>query len=132
MTPRELLAELTRRGITVEPGSGGKLRCSPRSSIDAVTAEKLRRHKQEILALLSASSPCSSAGELPRFIQRELEEASELGLVARWSRKFGYVSVHDPTTGNGTTSSSRGPLIGREKKRSSARTSANTTIFSGY
>lgn len=23
----------------------------------------------------------------------------ELGLIARWSREFGYISMHDPTTG---------------------------------
>jgi hypothetical protein len=36
---------------------------------------------------------------IPRFILRELERASELGLVATWSRVFGYISIHDPTTG---------------------------------
>ena len=37
--------------------------------------------------------------EIPRFILRELVRASELGLIARWSREFGYISIHDPTTG---------------------------------
>jgi hypothetical protein len=48
------------------------------------------------------SYPGISPGVLigvPQFIQRELDQASELGLVARWSREFGYISIHDPTTG---------------------------------
>ncbi len=40
-----------------------------------------------------------TAPAIPRFIQQELERASDLGLIARWSRTFGYVSMHDPTTG---------------------------------
>jgi hypothetical protein len=32
-------------------------------------------------------------------LEEGLEGASELGLVARWSYEFGYVSVHDPCTG---------------------------------
>ena len=30
---------------------------------------------------------------------RRRERASELGLVAKWSNHFGYISVHDPETG---------------------------------
>jgi hypothetical protein len=30
---------------------------------------------------------------------RRAARAAELGLVAKWSKKFGFVSVHDPTTG---------------------------------
>ena len=36
---------------------------------------------------------------LPRFVQRELERADALGLVARFSHEFGHISIHDPTTG---------------------------------
>jgi hypothetical protein len=36
----------------------------------------------------AASVPC-----------RMLERASNLGLIARWSHEFGYVALHDPTTG---------------------------------
>jgi hypothetical protein len=31
--------------------------------------------------------------------KRKLEQASQLGLIVRWSYEFGYVSIHDPTTG---------------------------------
>ena len=37
--------------------------------------------------------------EVPEFIRKAREHASKLGLVARWSKHFGFVSVHDPTTG---------------------------------
>jgi|SRR5829696_660372 len=36
---------------------------------------------------------------LPAGAQKALEDADALGLVARWSRAFGYITIHDPTTG---------------------------------
>src|SRR4051794_36303957 len=47
----------------------------------------------------TAEVSSAATQEIPRFILRELERASELGLIARWSREFGYISIHDPTTG---------------------------------
>src|SRR5215212_1320829 len=35
----------------------------------------------------------------PEFVRKRREQASVLGLVARWSRERGYISIHDPTTG---------------------------------
>lgn len=35
----------------------------------------------------------------PPFVREAEERASRLGLVARWSMRFGYVSIHDPTSG---------------------------------
>jgi hypothetical protein len=44
-----------------------------------------------------------TAAAVPAFIRARLEarheEAAALGLVACWSYEFGYVSIHDPTTG---------------------------------
>jgi len=40
--------------------------------------------------------------DLIRLLERErlrLEEAVRLGLVIRWSREPGWISLHDPTTG---------------------------------
>src|SRR5215216_2442514 len=34
-----------------------------------------------------------------RSIESQREQADALGLVARWSRQFGYIAIHDPTTG---------------------------------
>jgi hypothetical protein len=42
------------------------------------------------------SKTSKSADELS---ERRTERASRLGLIARWSYEFGYVSLHDPTTG---------------------------------
>ena len=36
---------------------------------------------------------------IPAPLRAARERASELGLVARWSYEFGYVAIHDPTTG---------------------------------
>jgi hypothetical protein len=43
--------------------------------------------------------PKSQKTSMPRVLVRELEEADERGLVARWSSEFGYVSIHDPLEG---------------------------------
>ncbi len=37
--------------------------------------------------------------KLPPRARRSLEAASSLGLVATWSREFGFVSIHDPLEG---------------------------------
>src|SRR5215210_1593135 len=39
------------------------------------------------------------AESLPPLVRRHLKEAGALGLGARWSREFGYISIHDPTAG---------------------------------
>ncbi len=43
--------------------------------------------------------PKRASADLSAFAKRKLEQASEMGLVAIWSRHLGYVSIHDPTTG---------------------------------
>jgi hypothetical protein len=52
---------------------------------------------------LSAQTEGEPEGEPPGFIVRTRERratrAAELGLVARWSQEFGFVEIHDPTTG---------------------------------
>ncbi len=54
-------------------------------------------------ACLGRSAPVEDSGAAPGFIarsrERRAQRAGEVGLVARWSKKFGFVSVHDPTTG---------------------------------
>jgi hypothetical protein len=41
--------------------------------------------------------------EPPAFVmrarERRAQKAAEVGLTARWSRQVGYVSIHNPTTG---------------------------------
>jgi hypothetical protein len=38
-------------------------------------------------------------GFILRALERRAERAAALGLVAKWSREFGFISIHDPTTG---------------------------------
>ncbi len=100
---RALITDLGARGIRIEATSEGKLRYAPRSKIDSLTLMQLRLHKQTLLSLLSGvpveDPPDKGDDEVPPFVRKDLERASELGLVARWSSEFGYVSMHDPTTG---------------------------------
>jgi len=37
--------------------------------------------------------------DLPDILKREHQEAAKRGLVARFSRDFGYISLHDPGSG---------------------------------
>jgi hypothetical protein len=46
-----------------------------------------------------AAPPKREPAALSAFAWRKLEQASEMGLVAMWSRHQGYISIHDPTTG---------------------------------
>ncbi len=102
---RALIADLGERGVRIEATSDGKLRYTPRSEVDSLTLMQLRLHKQTLLSLLRGipaedlRGPCEADDEVPQFVRKELEQASELGLVARWSSEFGYISIHDPTSG---------------------------------
>jgi hypothetical protein len=55
---------------------------------------------------VSEGDALGDAGEeecVPQWIleddKRRTREAQALGLVSRWSREFGYIAIHDPTTG---------------------------------
>jgi len=49
---------------------------------------------------LSKTSDYSESAQNPTDkTSKTLAEAHEFGLVATWSMEFGYVSIHDPTTG---------------------------------
>jgi hypothetical protein len=89
---------------------GGKLRYSgPKDVLGPEVLCWLRKHKQEVMTLLVPAAPVHAAPEAPpatedaieisRFARRQLEKAQRLGLVTAWSRHFGYVSIHDPATG---------------------------------
>jgi rubredoxin len=56
----KLLAECRERGISLRPGEGDKLRVSPPPErLPGEIVEKLKRHKVEILALLTQQQPSS-------------------------------------------------------------------------
>jgi hypothetical protein len=95
VTAQDLLTDLGRLGVKLEVASGGKLRYSPLDRVDAATLERLKLHKLELIAVLSEPP----VEEVPRFVRQEFERASELGLAAKWSMEFGYISMHDPLSG---------------------------------
>ena len=45
------------------------------------------------------SKTSDTPADLPWPVQQKLEKASRMGLIASWSQHHGYVSLHDPTTG---------------------------------
>jgi len=122
-----LLTELAERGFSLRCVADGTLRCSPKSKLTEEDSRRIRVHREELLSLVSTkenvSSPIvpssppptkadtygelsgddsgddSGDGIVPSFVKERLERAERLGLVARWSYEFGYISVHDPTTG---------------------------------
>jgi len=57
----------------------------------------------ENITVTDTSKTVTTPLEVPEFIRRssesQREQADALGLVARWSRQFGYIAIHDPTTG---------------------------------
>lgn len=97
---RALIADLSARGIKIEATSEGNIRYAPRSKIDELTLVQLRQQKQTLVRILTGLPVEDPPDEdVPAFVRKELERASELGLVAHWSRHFGYVTIHDPTAG---------------------------------
>jgi hypothetical protein len=130
-----LLEELNGLGVAVHAAPDGSLRCRPKKAIGEERAERIRRHKAELLEILSQaeakenlssptvlSSPIPakldtyaySEGDdkgddteetiVPPFVKTRQErirgEADRLGLIATLSHKYGYISVHDPTSGD--------------------------------
>jgi len=86
MSARALLEELREREVRLE-ADGLMLRVDAPAETD--TAEfraKLRDHKRGLIRLLERE-------------RKRLEEADRRGLVIKWSREPGWISLHDPTTG---------------------------------
>ncbi len=81
-----LLEELRRQDVCLE-ADGLMLRVN--APTEAVTEELLtvlREHKRDLVRLLERE-------------RKRLEEADRRGLVIRWAREPGWISLHDPTTG---------------------------------
>jgi TubC N-terminal docking domain len=85
MNAKALLAELRERGVELMT-EGDLLRYRPRSAITPELLDRLRAHKPTILKLLAWEG-------------HNLEEASRRGFVAKQSREPGWISLHDPITG---------------------------------
>ena len=87
MSTTALLEDLRRQDIRLE-ADGLTLRVNvPEESDTDELRATLREHKRALIRLLERE-------------RRRLEEAASRGLVIKWSREPGYLSVHDPTTGD--------------------------------
>lgn len=85
-SPSALLDELRGRGVRVE-AEGLTLRVDAPEEADTYELRAaLREHKRALIRLLERE-------------RRRLEEADRRGLVIKWSKEPGQVSLHDPTSG---------------------------------
>lgn len=86
MSARALLEDLRERDVRLE-ADGLMLRVDAPAKADTDELRSaLREHKRALI----------------RHLERErkrLEEADRRGLIIKWSREPGWVSLHDPTTG---------------------------------
>lgn len=86
MSAHALLEDLRNRGVMLE-ADGLTLRVvAPREAATKELREAVSRHKHALIRLLERE-------------RKRLEEADRRGLVIKWSKEPGYVSLHDPTTG---------------------------------
>jgi TubC N-terminal docking domain len=85
VSARELLAELGSRGVEVA-ADGDMLRYRPKAAVTEEVRAALAEHKPHLLKLLERE-------------RRKLEDADRRGFVAKWSRKPGWISLHDPISG---------------------------------
>jgi predicted metal-dependent hydrolase len=87
MSTKALLEDLRRKDVRLE-ADGLTLLVDAPAEIDTDELGKvLREHKRALIRLLERE-------------RRKLEDADRLGLVIRFAREPGYLSVHDPTTGD--------------------------------
>jgi hypothetical protein len=85
MSARAFLDELRGHGVEVA-AEGNLLRYRPRAAVTPELLDRLRAHKPSLLKLLE-------------WERRKSEEADRRGFVARRGREPGWISLHDPTTG---------------------------------
>ena len=86
MRASELLEDLRSKDVRLE-ADGLILRVDAPPGVDAEGLRStLREHKRVLIRLLERE-------------RRRLEEAASRGLVIKWSREPGWISLHDPTTG---------------------------------
>jgi hypothetical protein len=94
----ELLAELTRRGVTLEP-RGDALAFHPRSKVTGELRARLQQHKGEILKLLrgevgppvpniTATAPISTAIEYSVVVLESRAETFEAALLSLFAQPF--------------------------------------------
>ena len=87
MSAKALLEELRERDVRLEADGLALNVDAPARALTEEMRAALREHKRALIRLLERE-------------RRKLEEAASRGLVIKWSREPGYLSVHDPTTGD--------------------------------
>jgi predicted metal-dependent hydrolase len=86
MNAASLLEELRERDVRLV-ADGLTLRVdAPKDADTDELRDGLRQHKRALIRHLERE-------------RRRLEEADRRGLVVKWAKEPGYVSLHDPTTG---------------------------------
>jgi predicted metal-dependent hydrolase len=87
MSAKALLEKLREQDVRLE-ADGLVLRVDAPAEIDTDELHAiLLEHKRALIRHLERE-------------RKKLEEADRRGLVIKWSREPGYVSIHDPTTGD--------------------------------
>lgn len=87
MSAKALLEDLRRMDVCLEADGITLLVDAPAEADAEALGEVLRGHKRALIRLLERE-------------RRKLEDADRRGLVIRFAREPGYLSVHDPTTGD--------------------------------
>jgi hypothetical protein len=87
MSTKALLEELRERDVRLEAHGLALNVDAPARTLTEELHVALREHKRALIRLLERE-------------RRKLKEAESRGLVIRFSREPGYLSVHDPTTGD--------------------------------
>lgn len=83
---RALLEDLRERDVRLEADGLSLHVDAPKGVLTGEDKQKLAGNKQQLLKLL-------------HWERKRLEEADRRGLVIRWSKEPGWISLHDPTTG---------------------------------
>ena len=86
MSAKTLLEELREQDVHLQADGLTPRVDAPTEADTEELRSTLREHKRALI----------------RYLERErkrLEEADRRGLIIRWSKEPGYVSLHDPTTG---------------------------------
>jgi hypothetical protein len=83
---RALLEDLRERDVRLEADGLSMHVDAPKGVLTEEDKQNLAENKQQLLKLLHRE-------------RKRLEEADRRGLVIRWSREPGWISLHDPTTG---------------------------------
>src|SRR5687768_17421789 len=86
MNPRVLLDDLRNRGVLIELDGERLIVDAPTGVVTEELRASLTEHKPSLLKLFE-------------WERRKLDDADRRGFVARWSREPGWISLHDPLTG---------------------------------